>query len=75
MNYLCLDVETTGTNPNIHSIIQLAAIMYDKNGVVVDKFNKSCYCQSVVILGALKVNRQRLSTIRAVSNPGEYTEI
>lgn len=65
MNILFLDVETTGLDPNKHSIIQIAA-EYHVNGKLVTAFNKKfCTKDSTTIdLGALRVNNNNLSTIK-----------
>ena len=65
MNYLCLDVESTGTNPNKHCITQLAAMLCNDKGEVIAEFNHKCRAvNNIISLGALKVNNQRFSSLR-----------
>ena len=68
MNYLILDVESTGLNPNVHSLIQIAARLYNSNGGIICEFNKKCSSNSLVDMGALKVNSQSLAAIRSTGN-------
>jgi len=75
MNLLIVDTETTGLDPNKHSIIQLCA-EYHEDGVCKSKFNEYFQGGYTVSLGALKVNRTRLSKVRGDdSNTAELVSI
>jgi len=64
MNILFLDLETTGTNPDIHSIIQIGAALFVQ-GEKIDQFKIDLAPRegSTIDLGALKVNKHNLSTV------------
>lgn len=74
MNILFLDVETTGTNPNKHSMIEVAARL-DIDGKTIDKFTKKFFnaTNTTIDLGALKVNNTKLNDL--VKFPAEIAEI
>ena len=66
MKLLFIDTETTGTDPNIHSIIQIAA-EYHENRQCKSKFNEHFSCGDPNIsLDALKFNG---SSLARVCNP------
>jgi len=64
MNILFLDVETTGTDENKHSILEIAA-EFHKDGEKISQFStKFADTNSVLSLEALKVNKTSLSEIK-----------
>ena len=75
MKCLVIDTETTGLNPNIHSMIQIAAVVYDNNGNEISTFNQKCASASLVSMGALKVNNQSLNEIRKPSKERLGSEV
>lgn len=63
MNILFLDCETTGLDYKRNTIIEIAARL-DSNGTVIDRFNMKLFNpQTVTNLGALKVNKTKLSSL------------
>lgn len=66
MNILFLDLETTGTNPDVHSIIQIGAALFVE-GKKVDQFkiNLAPRENSITDLGALRVNKNSLSALNS----------
>lgn len=64
LDFICIDLETTGTDPKQHSIIQIGAVYYEK-GIPVKTFDKKMYTSgSKISVGALKVNKTPLSVIK-----------
>jgi len=63
MNILFIDCETTGLDPDTHSIIEIAC-EHHKDGVCVSKFNrKFINRQPILALDALKVNKQNIKSL------------
>jgi DNA polymerase-3 subunit epsilon len=69
MDFLVLDLETTGTNPNIHGIVQIAAKYYE-NDVPVKTLNVKVTPSSEVVtsLGALRVNKTLYSNLSSLTD-------
>ena len=47
--YVCVDVETTGLNPETDEVIEVCAIEFDENGVSGQVFNQLCSPMSGII--------------------------
>ena len=60
MNFVFYDLETTGRNSNWDQIIQVAAILVDKNFNELERFEDRCRLRSGLVPepGALLVNKK-----------------
>lgn len=67
MNLLVLDLETTGLDSEANGILSIAAKLYNSNREVVTSFKSNCNPEDAEInLGALKVNRFTIETIKSL---------
>jgi DNA polymerase III epsilon subunit-like protein len=67
-NLLFIDLETTGTDPNSHSVIQIAA-EFHQEGKPVKTFNRKLNPSGYkVSLGALRVNKVKYSQLNSLGN-------
>jgi DNA polymerase III subunit epsilon len=64
MNILFLDTETSGLDPKVHGILQIAA-EFHQDGKLIKSFNEKCNTNIKTIdLGALKVNKVAFGSIK-----------
>lgn len=69
MNFVFYDLETTGRNSTWDQIIQVAAILVDKNFNELERFDYRCRLRSGLVPepGALLVNKTSIETLNNIN--------